>query len=181
MLLMLRKHLVWARSHPELVLILLALRISLNLNLNFNFNFNFNSLKNQFEFELVVFMELQDEEFGGFGGPHCMVRGGYGQITDALAARLDVRLGQPVTSITAENDLVKVTVKSGTGLSHLCFAERMTGREAQGGLSELVKLQGPLMHDMLWVVCDLLSAAVVDWWVGSDCCAASDSLMAGSL
>ena len=50
---------------------------------------------------------------GALGGPHCMVRGGYGQITDALAARLDVRLGQPVTSITAENDLVKVTVKSG--------------------------------------------------------------------
>ena len=53
-----------------------------------------------------------------------MVRGGYGQITDALAARLDVRLGQPVTSITAETDLVKVRAKSGTGLSHLCFAER---------------------------------------------------------
>ena len=68
-------------------------------------------------FARISGLDLQDEEFGGFGGPHCMVRGGYGQITDALAARLDVRLGQPVTSISAEDDLVKVRVKSGTGLA----------------------------------------------------------------
>ena len=33
----------------------------------------------------------QDEPYGGFGGPHCMVKGGYGQITDALAAGLEIR------------------------------------------------------------------------------------------
>ena len=31
----------------------------------------------------------QDEMYGGFGGPHCMVRNGYGQITDALAREIE--------------------------------------------------------------------------------------------
>eukprot|EP00887_Chlorella_sp_A99_P004915 scaffold4.g4915.t1 len=38
-----------------------------------------------------------DEDIGGFGGPHCMVVGGYGQAFRALAALLDVRLGTVVT------------------------------------------------------------------------------------
>ena len=56
---------------------------------------------------------LQDEEFGGFGGPHCMVKGGYGQIPQAMAACLDVQLNSPVTSIAATESSVSVTVQSG--------------------------------------------------------------------
>lgn len=43
-----------------------------------------------------------------------MVRGGYGQITDALAAKLDVRLGCRVALIAAGEASVKVKTLSGT-------------------------------------------------------------------
>ena len=55
----------------------------------------------------------QDEEYGGFGGPHCMVVGGYDPILKALAERLDVRLSSPVTTISDTSDGVKVTISSG--------------------------------------------------------------------
>ena len=56
---------------------------------------------------------VKDEEFGGFGGPHCMVKGGYGQITDGLAANLDVRLNHPVYQIAAKENGVEVMTESG--------------------------------------------------------------------
>ena len=43
----------------------------------------------------------QDEDMGGFGGPHCMVVGGYGQAFRAVAQLLDVRLDTPVTQVGA--------------------------------------------------------------------------------
>ncbi|KAK9805594.1 hypothetical protein WJX72_006757 [[Myrmecia] bisecta] len=55
----------------------------------------------------------QDEEYGGFGGPHCMVVGGYNSILEALAAKLDVRLATPVSHISDDDDGVKVTSSSG--------------------------------------------------------------------
>ncbi len=55
----------------------------------------------------------QDEEFGGFGGPHCMVKGGYGQIPQAMAAQLDVQLNSPVTKVAASEGGVSVTIQSG--------------------------------------------------------------------
>ena len=55
----------------------------------------------------------QDEEYGGFGGPHAMVPGGYGALTDALAARLDVRLSMPVASIAYDGDSVQVKAVTG--------------------------------------------------------------------
>ena len=41
----------------------------------------------------------QDEAYGGFGGAHAMVEGGYGRVTDALAEGLGVRLGAIVRSV----------------------------------------------------------------------------------
>jgi hypothetical protein len=41
----------------------------------------------------------QDEDYGGFGGPHCMVIGGYAQPFEALAGVLDVRTGAAVTEV----------------------------------------------------------------------------------
>lgn len=59
----------------------------------------------------------QDEEYGGFGGPHAMVPGGYGALTDALAARLlDVRLNSPVASIAYDGDSVQVKTAAGAPL-----------------------------------------------------------------
>ncbi len=55
----------------------------------------------------------QDDEYGGFGGPHAMVRGGYSGLLEPLAARLDVRLGAPVASIADSEDGVRVTTATG--------------------------------------------------------------------
>ncbi|KAJ7517154.1 hypothetical protein O6H91_21G012200 [Diphasiastrum complanatum] len=41
----------------------------------------------------------QDDAYGGFGGPHCMIKEGYGTLMEALAEGLDIRLGQVVTEI----------------------------------------------------------------------------------
>ena len=41
----------------------------------------------------------QDEEYGGFGGPHCTVVGGYAQVFTALASLLDVRLSTPAAEV----------------------------------------------------------------------------------
>ena len=56
----------------------------------------------------------QDEEFGGFGGPHCMVVGGYGAILAGLAQGLDIRFDKPVTAISEQGDDVVVTTADGT-------------------------------------------------------------------
>jgi len=55
----------------------------------------------------------QDDEYGGFGGPHAMVRGGYSALLEPLAARLDVRLGAPVASIADTDEGVRVTTAAG--------------------------------------------------------------------
>ena len=41
----------------------------------------------------------QDDVYGGFGGPHCMVQGGFGAVPESLAVGLDVRLGVPVREV----------------------------------------------------------------------------------
>lgn len=41
----------------------------------------------------------QDEEYGGFGGPHCMIPGGYSQVMEALASGLDIRFNTPVNKV----------------------------------------------------------------------------------
>ena len=46
----------------------------------------------------------QDDADGGFHGYHVMFPLGYGQLSDALAENLDVRLGQAVNRIEYEND-----------------------------------------------------------------------------
>ncbi|KAK3284130.1 hypothetical protein CYMTET_8205 [Cymbomonas tetramitiformis] len=41
----------------------------------------------------------QDEEYGGFGGKHCMVKEGYSTPMEALAGEVDVRLSSEVTEV----------------------------------------------------------------------------------
>ncbi|KAJ7536240.1 hypothetical protein O6H91_12G061700 [Diphasiastrum complanatum] len=41
----------------------------------------------------------QDDVYGGFGGPHCMIKEGYGSLMGCLGEGLDIRLGQAVTEI----------------------------------------------------------------------------------
>lgn len=42
----------------------------------------------------------QDDTYGGFGGAHCMIKGGYSTVMEALAEGLNIRLGHVVTEIS---------------------------------------------------------------------------------
>ena len=55
----------------------------------------------------------QDEAWGGFGGPHCMVKGGYSGLMEPIAASLDVRQGVVISQIAYSSDAVNVTSSSG--------------------------------------------------------------------
>lgn len=60
----------------------------------------------------------QDEDYGGFGGPHCMVLGGYGAVTDALGRMLKgLRLSTPVAQVEDTESGVRVTTASGAEFS----------------------------------------------------------------
>lgn len=60
----------------------------------------------------------QDEDFGGFGGPHCTLPGGYGAVTDALGGLLPgLRLSTPVAKVEDIADGVRVTTASGANCS----------------------------------------------------------------
>eukprot|EP00250_Pteridium_aquilinum_P007360 c17097_g1_i1 orf=102-4427(+) len=41
----------------------------------------------------------QDDVYGGFAGPHCMIKGGYGTVMEALGEGLPIHFGQVVTRI----------------------------------------------------------------------------------
>ncbi|TVU47064.1 hypothetical protein EJB05_06644 [Eragrostis curvula] len=41
----------------------------------------------------------QDDVYGGFGGPHCMIKGGYDTVLHSLAKGLDIRLNHAVTEV----------------------------------------------------------------------------------
>jgi len=68
----------------------------------------------------------QDEDYGGFGGPHCMVIGGYDQAFRQLASLLDIRLGTPVASVKMRDGLESVEVITETGESFWCDAVVVT-------------------------------------------------------
>ncbi|CAM0943263.1 unnamed protein product [Alopecurus aequalis] len=46
----------------------------------------------------------QDDVYGGFGGPHCMIKGGYGAVLESLAEGLDVQLNHVVTEVIYRSD-----------------------------------------------------------------------------
>jgi len=58
----------------------------------------------------------QDEDFGGFGGPHCMVVGGYTQPFTKLAQLLDVKLNTAVKEIRDDTTGVTVITADGEAL-----------------------------------------------------------------
>lgn len=68
----------------------------------------------------------QDEDYGGFGGPHCMVVGGYDQAFTQLASLLDVRLDTPVASVKIRDGLESVEVITESGESFWCDAVVVT-------------------------------------------------------
>ena len=63
----------------------------------------------------------QDEAWGGFGGPHCMVKGGYSSLMEPVAATLNIRMGIVVSQISYNNQGVKVTSASGEHTCDVCW------------------------------------------------------------
>jgi len=54
----------------------------------------------------------QDETYGGFGGAHCMVSGGYGTIMSQLAEGVNIRLNSPVSHVLHDANGVVVVTKN---------------------------------------------------------------------
>ncbi|KAM0935029.1 putative spermine oxidase transcription regulator Homeodomain-LIKE family [Dioscorea sansibarensis] len=46
----------------------------------------------------------QDDVYGGFGGPHCMIKGGYSTVIESLGDGLDIHLNHAVTEIMYNED-----------------------------------------------------------------------------
>lgn len=56
----------------------------------------------------------QDDIYGGFGGAHCMIKGGYGAIVDSLKDGLHIHLNHIVTEVCYESKTkVKVFTENG--------------------------------------------------------------------
>ena len=62
----------------------------------------------------------QDEAWGGFGGPHCMVKGGYSSLMEPLAASLQIKHDVVVSQVAYNSDGVTVTAASGESFTALC-------------------------------------------------------------
>ena len=88
----------------------------------------------------------QDEAWGGFGGPHCMVKGGYSALMDPIAAALDVRQGVAISQIAYDSDGVKVTSSTGGHCFHL--QNCMSHGEAEAANFIYLPSAG------LWLLCD---------------------------
>ncbi|KAJ8538295.1 hypothetical protein K7X08_014835 [Anisodus acutangulus] len=64
----------------------------------------------------------QDDAYGGFGGAHCMIKGGYSSVVESLSEELCVHLNHVVTDISyckedfpKKNDLFRVKVSTSNG------------------------------------------------------------------
>ncbi|KAG2539769.1 lysine-specific histone demethylase 1 homolog 3-like [Panicum virgatum] len=55
----------------------------------------------------------QDDVYGGFGGPHCMIKGGYDNVLCSLAKGLDIRLNHVVTEVLYGSDELGASCKDG--------------------------------------------------------------------
>ncbi|CAL9066506.1 unnamed protein product [Musa banksii] len=76
----------------------------------------------------------QDDVYGGFGGPHCMIKGGYSTVIESLGLGLDIQLNKNVTEIIyntneisgAGQDENKVKVITSSGMEYVGDAALIT-------------------------------------------------------
>ncbi|CAN7031305.1 hypothetical protein IGI04_030879 [Brassica rapa subsp. trilocularis] len=75
----------------------------------------------------------QDEFYGGFGGPHAMIKGGYSRVAESLAEGLDIRLNNVVSEVSYTSDVSamhnnkhKVIVSTSNGGEYLGDAVLVT-------------------------------------------------------
>ncbi|CAL4915255.1 unnamed protein product [Urochloa decumbens] len=55
----------------------------------------------------------QDDVYGGFGGPHCMIKGGYDSVLCSLAKGLDIKLNHVVTEVLYGPEELGASCKDG--------------------------------------------------------------------
>ncbi|XP_062201491.1 lysine-specific histone demethylase 1 homolog 3-like [Phragmites australis] len=55
----------------------------------------------------------QDDVYGGFGGAHCMIKGGYDTVLQSLAEGLDIRLNHVVTEVLYGSEELGASCKDG--------------------------------------------------------------------
>ncbi|WVZ57448.1 hypothetical protein U9M48_007831 [Paspalum notatum var. saurae] len=55
----------------------------------------------------------QDDVYGGFGGAHCMIKGGYDTVLQSLAKGLDIRLNHAVTEVLYGPEELGASCKDG--------------------------------------------------------------------
>lgn len=76
----------------------------------------------------------QDDVYGGFGGAHCMIKGGYGAVVESIAQGLSIHLNQAVADISygvlgtevSDNCSYKVKVSTSSGNEFLGDAVLIT-------------------------------------------------------
>ncbi|ESQ55820.1 hypothetical protein EUTSA_v10024204mg [Eutrema salsugineum] len=75
----------------------------------------------------------QDEFYGGFGGPHAMIKGGYSRVVESLAEGLDIHLNKVVSEVSyasevsaMNNSKHKVRVSTSNGCEYLGDAVLVT-------------------------------------------------------
>ncbi|KAK1391655.1 lysine-specific histone demethylase 1-like [Heracleum sosnowskyi] len=94
----------------------------------------------------------QDDIYGGFGGAHCMIKGGYSNVVEALGQGLCIHLNHVVTSITyrmedvmTNDKLDKVKVSTSNGRDF--FGDAVLITVPLGCLKkESIKFAPPLPH-----------------------------------
>ncbi|XP_019103756.2 lysine-specific histone demethylase 1 homolog 3 [Beta vulgaris subsp. vulgaris] len=95
----------------------------------------------------------QDDVYGGFGGAHCMIKGGYGAVVDSIAQGLSIHLNEVVADISydvmgslgADNCSSKVKVSTHSGNDFYGDAVLIT--VPLGCLkAESIKFSPPLPH-----------------------------------
>ncbi|KAL3372199.1 hypothetical protein AABB24_008644 [Solanum stoloniferum] len=95
----------------------------------------------------------QDDAYGGFGGAHCMIKGGYSSVVEALGEELCVHLNHIVTDVSYCNE----DVPSKNDLFNKVKVSTTNGREFSGDAvlitvplgclkAEAIKFSPPLPH-----------------------------------
>ncbi|EOA15891.1 hypothetical protein CARUB_v10003981mg [Capsella rubella] len=92
----------------------------------------------------------QDEFYGGFGGPHAMIKGGYSRVVESLAEGLDIHLNKIVSEVSYASDVSpmhnskhKVRVSTSNGCEY--FGDAVLVTVPLGCLkAETIKFSPPL-------------------------------------
>lgn len=100
----------------------------------------------------------QDDVYGGFGGAHCMIKGGYDTVLRSLAKGLDIRLNHVVTEVLYGSEELGDSCKDGKYVK----VSTSTGSEFTGDAVLITIPLGCLKADTI-----NFSPSLPDWKVSS--------------